>query len=506
MFLCFPGVKCRVSLMDVALIMGLRVVGAPVILNDDQPFIDLETEYGAQRWNRKITVASLKSRLQSFGGICNDDFIRTFLLYAFGTFLFPNANAKVDSRFLYFIRNVDDIRHFAWGSAVLEDVFAWLDRRKDMNVQYVGSCLAFLQIWSFEHIDIARPPLLNSCEAFPRICHWDKTSSHNRQQLVAKFKDLVDHQVTWELQPTSWESEIDIIKELFEKQNNSKEHSEAENCSSDFPTVTGINFETRLKMTDKQVIVVETESETSSTNEGQSVQWGNLDNSELNVPEVMTDTVECPYMPCCASNIQGGTRLKMMDKQVIEVETESETSSIIEGQSERQGNLVNLIQNVPEVITDIIERASSPCCMSNTPEQLNIVAQSKYGSRIIVTADEDLRTRVRISEEKNMELEEEVVKLRKEIELLRNQLVSASQLEEKNAQLNTEIDDLRRENLLLRSSSNGFVVRMEKILLGEDIDVNEESHPCSGNCRCFGLSTLIQLMRQAKELPAALFY
>lgn len=77
----------------------------------------------------------------------------------------------------------------------------------------------------------------------------------------------------------------------------------------------------------------------------------------------------------------------MMDKQVIEVEIESETSSIIEGQSERQGNLDNLIQNVPEVIADIIERASSPCCISNTQEQLNIVAPSNCGSRIIVTAD-----------------------------------------------------------------------------------------------------------------------
>lgn len=96
----------------------------------------------------------------------------------------------------------------------------------------------------------------------------------------------------------------------------------------------------------------------------------------------------------CLDSFQGtklsvcqGTRLKMMDKQVIEVETESETSSIIEGQNERQGNLDNLMQNVPEVITDIIERASSPCCMSNTQEQLNIVAQSKCGSRINVTAD-----------------------------------------------------------------------------------------------------------------------
>lgn len=48
----------------------------------------------------------------------------------------------------------------------------------------------------------------------------------------------IPYQVTWELQPTPWESEIDIIKELFEEQNNSKEHSEAENSSLDFPTVT----------------------------------------------------------------------------------------------------------------------------------------------------------------------------------------------------------------------------------------------------------------------------
>lgn len=76
-----------------------------------------------------------------------------------------------------------------------------------------------------------------------------------------------------------------------------------------------------------------------------------------------------------------------------------------------------------------------------------------------------------------MELEREVDKLRGENGLLRNQLLSRSQLEEKNAQLRREIDDLRRENLRLSSSSNDFAVRLEKIFLGEDINVNEESHP-----------------------------
>lgn len=147
-FVLNPG-ELRVTLMDVALIMGLRVVGTPVVLRDDEPFADLESEYGAALWKRKITVASLESRLDSLVGISNDDFIRTFLLYTFGTFLFPNASKKVDSRYLSFLRNVDGISQFAWGAAVLEDLLMWLDKRREMNVKYVGGCLIFLQVSFF---------------------------------------------------------------------------------------------------------------------------------------------------------------------------------------------------------------------------------------------------------------------------------------------------------------------------------------------------------------------
>ena len=44
--------------------------------------------------------------------------------------------------------------------------------------------------------------------------------------------------MTWELQLTSWESEIDMIKELLEEQSKGKEPSEAENSSVDHPIVT----------------------------------------------------------------------------------------------------------------------------------------------------------------------------------------------------------------------------------------------------------------------------
>lgn len=150
-FILHPG-EFHISLMDVALILGLRVVGVPVILRDEEPFSELESEYGAALWKRRITIASLESRLDALVGICNDDFVRTFLLYTFGTFLFPNANGKVDSRYLSFLKNLDSICEFAWGAAVLQDIFNWLDRRKEVNVQYVGGCLIFLQVSFFRSI------------------------------------------------------------------------------------------------------------------------------------------------------------------------------------------------------------------------------------------------------------------------------------------------------------------------------------------------------------------
>lgn len=134
------------TLKDVALILGLRVLGEPVVLKEDTPFIKLESEYGAALWNRRISVASIEDRLVSLGEADNEDFIRSFLLYTFGIFLFPNANGKVDSRYLYFLNDLDKVSSFAWGAAVLEDMVYWLNKRKETNAQCLGGCLIFLQV------------------------------------------------------------------------------------------------------------------------------------------------------------------------------------------------------------------------------------------------------------------------------------------------------------------------------------------------------------------------
>ncbi|CAK9161053.1 unnamed protein product [Ilex paraguariensis] len=109
-FILLPG-EIRITLMDVALDLGLRLTGKPVILKEDAPSLDLGRLYGATVWNRKITVASIEERLES----------------------------------------LDKVKDFAWGAAVHEEVLNWLCRKKETNVQYAGGCLIFLQedyVWT----------------------------------------------------------------------------------------------------------------------------------------------------------------------------------------------------------------------------------------------------------------------------------------------------------------------------------------------------------------------
>ncbi|KAJ1377664.1 Aminotransferase-like, plant mobile domain, partial [Sesbania bispinosa] len=244
--------EISMSLLDVALILGLPVVGNPVVL-EEEPFSDWEELYGAARGKRKVTMASLEARLDSLGEIVSDDFVRTFLLYTIGTFLSSN-DGKVDSRYLSFLGNLDNVSRFSWGAAVVEDLCQWLDKRKENNVQYVGGCLIFLQTWSYEHFDIARPYLQDHDLTFPRVCRWDN-KSNQRQRGTSRFKDLHDDQVIWKLQPTAGELQIQIIKEALELLGDNKELQRAEKCASSASTSTyqvpGVDSELQLSISSK---------------------------------------------------------------------------------------------------------------------------------------------------------------------------------------------------------------------------------------------------------------
>lgn len=215
----FPPGEISVTLLDVVLILGLRVVGEPVVVEEDAPLTSLEKEFGASVLNRTIGVESLKQRLESLGERDDESFVRTFLLYCFGTLLFPTANGKVDSRYLSLFQDLDNVSCFAWGAAVLEDLHDCLSQRKSKKTNFIGGCLILLQIWCYEHIVMGRPKLLECPSTFPRVCRWESSGRQylTSSQFAIKFEELEHTQILWRLQPTSEELQVDIIREITQE-------------------------------------------------------------------------------------------------------------------------------------------------------------------------------------------------------------------------------------------------------------------------------------------------
>lgn len=145
----FPVGEISITLLDVALILGLRVIGEPVVLKEDAPLTSLEKSFDASVSNRYISVESLKDRLESIGEKDDQSFVRVFLLYCFGTLLFPSENGKVDSRYLSFLQDLNNVSCFAWGAAVLQYLHDWLTKRKVEKINKIGGCLILLQVSFF---------------------------------------------------------------------------------------------------------------------------------------------------------------------------------------------------------------------------------------------------------------------------------------------------------------------------------------------------------------------
>ncbi|XP_073225841.1 uncharacterized protein [Cicer arietinum] len=299
--------EIAISLLDVALILGIPVVGHRVELKEEELFSDFEGQYGALPGKRKVAMATLEARLDTIGDVVSDDFVRSFLLFTIGTFLSSN-DGKVDSRYLSFLGNLDGVSSFAWGAAVVEDLCQWLDKRKENSVQYVGGCLILLQTWSYEHFDMARPHLQNHDRAFPRVCRWDHSKSHPRQRSTSRFKDLHEDQIIWKLQPTSEELQINIIKEAMENYS-----------ASTLTKVSGVEVDSQLSISCgihredevnfENLVVEDTPTRLSTCDEGKEEQF--------QAEKLMVED----YFTNLSMSEKGGREDVLKTKELIVVET-----------------------------------------------------------------------------------------------------------------------------------------------------------------------------------------
>ncbi|KAJ4941336.1 hypothetical protein NE237_008280 [Protea cynaroides] len=395
-FVLPPG-DIRISLMDVALILGLRVMGDPVVLRNEEPISHLEREY---------------------------------------VLLFPNANRTVDSRYLSFLEDLDKLMRYAWGAAVHENLHLWLDRRKKPKdrirrrlshiypSRHLHNSLILVmfssQMWCYAHIDVARPVHHGQNLPFPRSCRWKNSSSYTRQWFTAKFEKLHGNQIIWELNPTPEESQIDVIRELLEMP---KETMESPSISKHLSrTAMDNGLRTPMQAFEGQAVNLEKEPIIDLAGEMPEVQKYNV-----NLPSASgnpsTNGLEDEFR----------TKHNLSEKQEENFSTQKKE---FEGQS-----LESKEDTLTEVNGEISEVALKVTLKVTQASQCPTAAEDTDDMSV-----DSLRT-------KNEMLEKQV------------------------SEMGDVIEELRRENRFLRShllSFDSFTDRLERIVLGEDLNDQQE--------------------------------
>jgi len=167
----FPHGETTVTLEDVAILLGLPIEGDVVTgpTTVDDIFTTFHEHLGVIpsptviRGN-SIRVSWLNTTFQQLPPNANNEVIaqytRAYILTLIGSILMPDTSAaRVHVMYLLRLADLDVVRNYSWGSAVLACLYRFLDHGIHLRQENIGGCMILLQCWVWEMITSITPPL-----------------------------------------------------------------------------------------------------------------------------------------------------------------------------------------------------------------------------------------------------------------------------------------------------------------------------------------------------------
>ncbi|XP_058762850.1 protein MAIN-LIKE 2-like [Vicia villosa] len=200
-----PMGECTVTLEDVYMLLGLRTNGKAVYGNVQQPNalcvellgVDLIEGEGQQRGRGQgIKLAGLQ---EAYVGIQLDQFsdeetilrkTRMYIMLLFGRFLFPEGTGNsVNFMYLCLLGDIDAIKTYSWGSAVLAYLYSSLCKCAKKDVCTFSGCAFLLQTWAWYKIQIKVVHSGTRCKFFLWDQEWEQLLGLSAAQLRSTMSE-----------------------------------------------------------------------------------------------------------------------------------------------------------------------------------------------------------------------------------------------------------------------------------------------------------------------------
>ncbi|KAH1209405.1 Serine/threonine-protein phosphatase 7 long form [Glycine max] len=164
--------EATITLQDVSVLLGIPVDGRPLIGNTNIDWFELFHELlGVMSDDAAIDGNSIKlswlsshfANIHDFTGNQEglERFARAWILRFIGGVMFVDKSSKrVHLKYLQFLRDLRECSSYAWGAAVLGNLYREMCIATDYNAKSIGGFTLLIQLWAWERCPTLAPSVI----------------------------------------------------------------------------------------------------------------------------------------------------------------------------------------------------------------------------------------------------------------------------------------------------------------------------------------------------------
>ncbi|KAH1229549.1 Serine/threonine-protein phosphatase 7 long form [Glycine max] len=174
-----------ITLQDVSVLLGIPMDGRPLIGNTNIDWFELFHELlGVMSDDAAIDGNSIKlswlsshfANIHDFTGNQEglERFARAWILRFIGGVIFVDKNSKrVHLKYLQFLKDLRECNSYAWGAAVLGNLYREMCIATDYNTESIGGFTLLIQLWAWERCPTLAPSVIPPQQQnAPLGCRW----------------------------------------------------------------------------------------------------------------------------------------------------------------------------------------------------------------------------------------------------------------------------------------------------------------------------------------------
>ncbi|KAK9997950.1 hypothetical protein SO802_017553 [Lithocarpus litseifolius] len=158
---------------DFFVVTGLRLGCERIIVNDFLTSKEIKSLLGvmpSKLKSKNVSLMWLYKNIENCKNVATGT--RMFMLLFIGTFLCLDLGSTVSLRYLWSLKDIDQIKNYDWGGMAYATLLHFMTQLSRRSLLSLGGAPFVRQIWMYEYFEVGPQVLEDVGDMYPRFLRW----------------------------------------------------------------------------------------------------------------------------------------------------------------------------------------------------------------------------------------------------------------------------------------------------------------------------------------------